>query len=74
MPITEAVKKLRGKPGTKVTISIMREGLTKPRDYTITREIIKIKSVKYEVFDNNIAYIRIVQFQERTADGHEGGP
>ena len=67
LPITEAVKKLRGKPGTKVTISIMREGFTKPRDYAITREIIKIKSVKYEVFDNNIAYVRIVQFQERTS-------
>ncbi len=68
MTLMDAVKKLRGKPGTKVTISIMREGLTKPRDYTITREIINIKSVKYEVLDNNIAYVRIVQFQERTSE------
>jgi carboxyl-terminal processing protease len=67
MAVTEAVKKLRGKPGTKVTISVMREGFAKPRDFTITREIINVKSVKYEVYDNNIAYVRIVQFQERTS-------
>jgi carboxyl-terminal processing protease len=67
MPITEAVKVLRGKPGTKVTISIMREGFARPRDVTITREIIKVPSVKYEVYDNNVVYIRIAQFQERTA-------
>jgi carboxyl-terminal processing protease len=67
MTLTDAVKKMRGKPGTTVTISIVRDGFTKPKDYTITREIINIKSVKYEVYDNNIVYIRIVQFQERTS-------
>ena len=72
MTLTEAVKKLRGAAGTKVTISIMREGFTKPREYTITREIINIKSVKYDVYDNNIAYIRIVQFQDRTATDLRG--
>ena len=63
----EAVKKLRGTKGTSVTITIMREGLTKPKEFTIVRDIIKIKSVKYELYDNNIAYIRITQFQDRTA-------
>jgi carboxyl-terminal processing protease len=67
MPIMDAVKVLRGKPGTKVTISIMRKGFTRPRDYTITREIINTKSIKYEVYDDSIAYIRIIQFQERTS-------
>jgi carboxyl-terminal processing protease len=67
MTLMDAVKKLRGKPGTKVTISVMREGFSRPRDFTITREVINIKSVKYEVLDGNIAYIRIVQFQERTS-------
>jgi carboxyl-terminal processing protease len=67
MAITDAVKKLRGKAGTPVTISIMREGFSRPKDYTITREVINIKSVKYEVLENNIAYVRIVQFQERTS-------
>ncbi len=66
LTLMEAVKKLRGKPGTKVTISIFREGFKKLKDVTITRAIIKIKSVKKKMYENNIAYIRITQFQERT--------
>ncbi len=66
LTLMEAVKKLRGKPGTKVTISIFREGFKKLKNITITRAIIKIKSVKKKMFENNIAYIRITQFQERT--------
>ncbi len=64
--IMEAVKKLRGKKGTKVTISIMREGLTAPKDITIVRDIIEIKSVKSKILDNRIGYIRVTQFQEQT--------
>lgn len=64
--IFEAVKKLRGKKGTKVTIAVMREGFTKPKNFTITRETIKQKSVKYEIFDNNVVYIRLTQFIETT--------
>ncbi len=67
LTLMEAVKKLRGKPGTKVTISIFRPGFKKLKDITITRAIIKIKSVKKRMYENNIAYIRITQFQERTA-------
>jgi carboxyl-terminal processing protease len=66
--ITEAVKKLRGPRDTKVTITIMREGMTKPKDFVITRSIIKIRAVKSKVYDNQIGYIRIAAFQERTAD------
>ncbi len=67
MTLMEAVKKLRGKKGTKVTISIFREGLKKLKDITIVRDIIKIQSVKSKMYENNIGYIRITQFQERTA-------
>jgi len=66
--ILDAVHKLRGPKGTKVTITIMRKGLAKPKDFTITRNIIKIKSVKYNIVENHIGYIRITQFQESTAD------
>ena len=66
MTLMEAVKKLRGKPGTKVTLTIFREGLKKLKDITITRAIIKIKSVKKKMYENYIAYIRITQFQEGT--------
>jgi carboxyl-terminal processing protease len=66
--ITEAVKKLRGPRDTKVTITIMREGFTKPKDFVITRSIIKIKAVKSKIYDDQIGYIRIATFQERAAD------
>jgi carboxyl-terminal processing protease len=66
--IMDAVHKLRGPKGTSVTISIMREGFDKIRDFTITRDIIKIKSVKQRIFPDGIGYIRISSFQESTAD------
>ncbi len=66
--IMEAVKKLRGPKGTKVTITILREGMPKPQDIVINRDIIKIKSVKSKVYNGHIGYIRIVSFQENTGD------
>jgi len=66
MTINDAVKKMRGVPGTSVVISIVREGLKEPKDYSIVRDIIKLKSVKYKVLDDNIGYVRITSFQERT--------
>ncbi len=68
MTLGEAVKLMRGKRGTDVTIHIMREGLTEPKEYTLTRDIIKVKSVKFRVIDDEFAYVRIVQFQENTSD------
>ncbi|HLB25779.1 MAG TPA: S41 family peptidase [Nitrospirota bacterium] len=66
LTLTEAVDKMRGPKGTQVTITIMREEFSEPKDYVITRDIIKIKSVKSKILDNNIGYIRISQFQEKT--------
>jgi len=66
--IMEAVKKLRGPKDTKVTITIMRENMSKPKDIVLTRAIIQIKSVKSKIFEDNIGYIRIASFNERTAD------
>ncbi len=66
--LLEAQKKLKGKKGTKVTIAIMRKGFTKPKNITIVREIIKLKSVKHEIYDNNVAYIRITHFIETTTE------
>ncbi len=64
----EAVKKLRGPKNTKVTITIMREGITSPQDVVLTRAIIKVKSVRYKIFEDGIAYVRIASFHERTSD------
>jgi carboxyl-terminal processing protease len=57
---------MRGVPGTPVTISVMREGFKEPRDFTIVRDVIKLKSVKSRVIDGTVGYVRITQFQERT--------
>ncbi len=66
--IMEAVNKLRGPKDSKVTITIMREHLPKPKDITIARAIIQIKSIKYKMIDDQVGYVRISSFQERTAD------
>lgn len=66
--ITDAVSKMRGPKGTSVTLTIFREGWTEPKDFTIIRDIIKIKSVKSKIFPDNIGYIKLTQFQETTTD------
>ncbi|MBI5419589.1 MAG: S41 family peptidase [Deltaproteobacteria bacterium] len=66
MTIMDAVKRLRGEPGTKVTIWISRDGLAEPRSYTITRDIIKIRSVKAKSLGDGIGYIKLNQFQQDT--------
>jgi len=67
MTIFDAVKRLRGKEGTTVTITIMREGFTQPKEFTLTRATIQVKSVKSKILEDKIGYIRITQFQEQTA-------
>jgi len=66
LTISDAVKKLRGKDGTKVTLTIMRDGQDKPKDYALVRAIIKVKSVKMKLLEKNIGYVRLAAFQERT--------
>jgi carboxyl-terminal processing protease len=69
MQLTDAVKRMRGKPGSKIVISLVREGWTEPKDFTITREQIRVQSVKSAELDSGIEYIRLRQFQEQT--GHD---
>lgn len=66
--IITAVKKLRGPKDTKVTVTIMRENVTAPKDYTLTRALIQIRSVKVKAMEDNIGYVRIAAFQERTSE------
>ncbi|MEZ5936706.1 MAG: S41 family peptidase [Hyphomonadaceae bacterium] len=67
MPLDDALKMLRGEAGTSLTITIAREG-QEPFDVTLTRENIRPDSVRYEVKDGNIGYIRVSSFNERTSD------
>jgi carboxyl-terminal processing protease len=64
--LMESVKRMRGPRGSKITISIMREGFTKPRDFELVREVIPVRSIRHELLEKNYGYIRISQFQEKT--------
>ncbi len=67
MTLTDAVKKLRGEPGTKVKLTILREKEGKLQDFEITRAIIKVKDIKKASFEKDrIAYIKIAEFRENT--------
>lgn len=66
MGLTDAVSKMRGPKGTSITLTIFREGWKETKDFTIVREIIKIKSVKAKMLQDSIGYIKITQFQEST--------
>jgi len=65
--IDDAVEKLRGKPGTEVKLTILREGLLEPMEFNISREIIKIESVPYAgMLNDSVGYIKVTQFAKRT--------
>jgi carboxyl-terminal processing protease len=65
--LMECVKRLRGAKGTHVTITIFREGFTQTQEVSMVRDIIKIQSVKYKTLEKGYGYLRISQFQEKTA-------
>jgi carboxyl-terminal processing protease len=67
MPLTEAVKLLRGPKGTSVTITVMRDSFEKPKEFTITRDIIELKSATSRMLLDGIGYVRLRQFSENTA-------
>ncbi len=66
MQLPDAVRRMRGKPGTAVTISVVREGWTEPKDIAITREQIRVQSVRTHDLGNGIFYLRLRQFQEQS--------
>lgn len=68
MSLYEVVKQIRGEPKTEVKLTIQREGLKEPKDFVIVRDIINITTVKYELKENDIAYIKILQFTENTEE------
>jgi carboxyl-terminal processing protease len=67
LTLLDAVQRMRGAKGTKVTLTIQRDGTPDPLVFTLIRDIIKIESVKFKIIDDNIGYIRLTQFQESTA-------
>jgi carboxyl-terminal processing protease len=68
MSIEQAVDKMRGPKNTQVNLLIYRDGWDKPKEFKITRDVIKVTSVKSEMLDNEIGYIKIIQFQGQTTE------
>jgi len=64
--INDAVKRMRGQKGSKVILTIMREGFEKPKEFPIVRDIIQVKSVRFHLMPGGYGYVRIAQFQEKT--------
>ena len=66
--LNEAIKRMRGKPDTSITLTIAREGETEPLEFTLVRAIIKIESVKSKLVEPGYGYLRVTQFQEHTGE------
>jgi carboxyl-terminal processing protease len=66
MQLADAVKRMRGKPGTKVVISVVREGWGEPKDIDLVREQIRVQSVKTVELGDGIEYLKLRQFQEQS--------
>lgn len=67
MTLNDAVKIMRGDPGTDIQLTVIREGADKPLPFTVTRDIISVKSVKSRILEPDYGYIRISNFQSKTA-------
>ncbi len=68
LTLNDAVKRMRGKPGTDIRLTVLRKGETKPLQFTLTRAVIKVRSVKVKETEPGYASIRITQFQEHTGE------
>ncbi len=68
MALNDAVKLMRGKPGSDIIITVVREGEDKPKEITITRDVITVKSVRSKMLEPGFGYIRISNFQTHTAE------
>lgn len=66
MDLSDAVKLMRGKPGSELILTIVRDGEDKPLEITVVRDVIRVASVKQRVLDDGIGYLRITQFQVNT--------
>jgi carboxyl-terminal processing protease len=68
MPLSDAVKLMRGKKGSSVTLTVARKGELKPLEFKLVRDVIRTQSVRSKVIEPGYAFVRISQFQERTVE------
>ncbi len=71
MALADAIQKMRGKPNTAITLTIIREGARKPLKIKLIREVIQVRSVKSRLLEPGFGYLRITQFQAKTAQNLE---
>jgi len=69
LTLNQAVEKMRGPVNTKIKLTIMRKGQDKPIEVSITRDVIRVKSVRSHSEGEDVGYIRVTQFNEQTTDG-----
>ncbi|MBI2994332.1 MAG: S41 family peptidase [Gammaproteobacteria bacterium] len=68
MSLNDAVDRMRGKPGTQIRLTIIREGEDKPIHLTLTRDVVKVKSVRSRMLEPGFSYLRVSNFQTHTAE------
>lgn len=68
LSLNDAVKLMRGKPKTQITLTITRKGEPRPLVITLMRDVIRVQSVKSKMIEPGVGYVRITQFQEHTVD------
>ncbi|MDD4911399.1 MAG: S41 family peptidase [Sideroxydans sp.] len=68
LTLNDAVKRMRGKPGSDIMLTIVRKNETKPLQIKVTRAVIKVQSVKSKLIDPGYGFVRITQFQEHTGE------
>jgi len=68
MSLNDAVKNMRGEPGSDIVLTVVREGVEQPLKIKITRDVIKVKSVKSRSLEEGYGYVRITSFQSKTGD------
>src|SRR5437870_11526138 len=69
LTLNQAVEKMRGPVNTKIKLKISRKGQDKPIEISIVRDVIRVRSVKFEAKGDDVGYIRISQFNEQTTEG-----
>lgn len=69
LSLNDAVKRMRGKPGSKIVLTIVRKSEPKPLVINVIRAVIKVQSVKSKLIEPGYAFVRITQFQEHTGEG-----
>src|SRR5262245_36316293 len=69
LTLNQAVEKMRGQVNTKIKLTIVRKGQDKPIEVTITRDVIRVRSVRSHMEGDDVGYIRVTQFNEQTTEG-----